>query len=272
MAHRGDGDGFVHCADGQHRWGLFGAAGLLLRAPAPDGAPLVLVQHRAAWTHHGGCWGLPGGARTSTETAPAAALREAAEEAGIDGARVRVRGELVDRPGGDHWTYTTVVADAAEPLPVVPDEESDELRWIPDDEVAALPLHPALAATWPGLRAPPVPLLVDAANVVGSVPDGWWRDRAGAAERLLRRLAATLPATLAVGGGFRWVRDCTVVLEGAARAAPDVPGLRVVRAEGSGDDTIAALADPATLVVTADRGLRARLPGPAVGPTALAHL
>ena len=30
-----------------------------------------------------------------------------------------------------------------------------------------------------------VPLLiVDAANVVGSVPDGWWRDRAGAARRL----------------------------------------------------------------------------------------
>jgi selenocysteine lyase/cysteine desulfurase len=33
-------------------------------------------------------------------------------------------------------------------------------------------------------------LLVDAANVVGSRPDGWWRDRAGATARLLARLAA----------------------------------------------------------------------------------
>src|SRR4051794_4910311 len=32
-------------------------------------------------------------------------------------------------------------------------------------------------------------LLVDVANVVGSRPDGWWRDRAGATGRLLDRLA-----------------------------------------------------------------------------------
>ena len=31
-------------------------------------------------------------------------------------------------------------------------------------------------------------LLVDIANVMGSVPDGWWRDRAGAATRLLNEL------------------------------------------------------------------------------------
>jgi len=30
--------------------------------------------------------------------------------------------------------------------------------------------------------------VVDAMNVVGSRPDGWWRDRAGAVERLLARL------------------------------------------------------------------------------------
>jgi hypothetical protein len=33
---------------------------------------------------------------------------------------------------------------------------------------------------WPVSRTTAVGLLVDAANVVGSRPDGWWRDRAGA--------------------------------------------------------------------------------------------
>ncbi|NEY36686.1 NTP pyrophosphohydrolase, partial [Streptomyces sp. PRKS01-65] len=33
-------------------------------------------------------------------------------------------------------------------------------------------------------------VIVDAANVVGSVPDGWWRDRPAAARRLRDRLAA----------------------------------------------------------------------------------
>jgi hypothetical protein len=49
----GDGDGWAHCRDGQDRWGRFGAAGLLLRAPDAHGRPLVLMQHRAPWTHHG---------------------------------------------------------------------------------------------------------------------------------------------------------------------------------------------------------------------------
>ncbi len=33
-------------------------------------------------------------------------------------------------------------------------------------------------------------IVVDAANVVGSRPDGWWRNRAGAARRLLVQLGA----------------------------------------------------------------------------------
>lgn len=147
----------------------------------------------------------------------------------------------------------------------------------------ALDLHPEFAASWPSLRTRAVTLVVDAANVVGSVPDGWWRDRAGAAERLLRRLAATLPRTLVLPAGYGWVRRCVVVLEGRASTALDVPGVDVVRARGSGDDTVVELArtEPDCVVVTADRGLRARLPasataggsgvpGPSVlGPSAL---
>jgi predicted RNA-binding protein with PIN domain len=113
-------------------------------------------------------------------------------------------------------------------------------------------------------------IVVDAANVIGSRPDGWWRDRAGAARRLLTSLTAYQqhPDTNAA---------ITVILEGAARAAanpptagsPDQPygELDIVLAAGSGDDTIVdvvrAAADehqgrPIT-VVTADRALRARV-------------
>ena len=107
-------------------------------------------------------------------------------------------------------------------------------------------------------------LVVDAANVVGSRPDGWWRDRAGATERLLARLA-TLPGVTLAGpqGPF----DCTgvvAVVEGRARDVPAPDGVRLVRAPGSGDDALAQfVADQdgvPLLVVTADRGLRGRLP------------
>jgi 8-oxo-dGTP diphosphatase len=277
----GDGDGWVHGTDGVKRWGRFGAAGLLLRAPDDRGDPLVLMQHRAPWTHNGDRWGLPGGARHSDESTAAAALREAAEEAGVDPDLVRVRGQQTDQPGGDDWSYTTVIADATEPISVQPNQESAELAWVPESEVEALDLHPAFALTWPGLRAPDTRLVVDAANVVGSRPDGWWRDRAGAAERLLREVAAAAPGVFEVpGAGFHWVRRPVVVLEGMAKSAPDVPGVEVVRAPGSGDDTIVDVArrphdtdspDAGSIVVTSDRGLRARLPktARAIGPSLL---
>src|SRR5690242_19643349 len=96
-------------------------------------------------------------------------------------------------------------------------------------------------------------IVVDAANVVGSRPDGWWRDRAGAARRLLTRLS-----TLDLGQPT----EVVVVLEGAAKAAAsdESDGVRVVLADGSGDDAIvdvvAAAGEEDTItVVTADRGL-----------------
>jgi hypothetical protein len=106
-------------------------------------------------------------------------------------------------------------------------------------------------------------LLVDAANVVGSRPDGWWRDRAGATSRLLTRLAL-LPGREVTGpdGDPVSLDRVVAVVEGAARAATGPDGVEVVRAAGSGDDALADLAaELGTLVVvTADRGLRARLP------------
>lgn len=103
-------------------------------------------------------------------------------------------------------------------------------------------------------------LVVDAANVVGSRPDGWWKDRPGAARRLHERLAtADTPYD-----------EVVLVLEGAAKGG--VPAgrdghLRTVHAKGSGDDEIveqtrlASERGDRVTVITADRFLRARVEG-----------
>ena len=162
---RGDGDGWVTADGGARFWGRHGAAGLLLRAPQPDGSAAVLLQHRAPWSHQGGTWGLPGGARDSHETAEQAAVREAHEEAGLLADLLTVRTTVVTAEisgaTGAHWTYTTVIADAAELLETVPNRESSELRWVAVDDVAELPLHPGFAASWELLRevAATIPLL-----------------------------------------------------------------------------------------------------------------
>jgi hypothetical protein len=107
-----------------------------------------------------------------------------------------------------------------------------------------------------------VPLLVvDGANVVGSVPDGWWRDRAGAAIRLRDRLVATTSAGLPDLPG---PVEVALVVEGKARDIPEIPAVRVERAPGSGDDLIVDLVEAAgegrrVVVVTADRELRRRV-------------
>jgi len=139
------GDGWTQCALGHRHWGLYGAAGLLVLAPGP----LVLLQHRAAWSHHGDTWGIPGGARGPGETARQAALREAAEETGLGAADLVVEREIIDDHGG--WAYTTVLARATSTLPVHPhDGESIALEWVPLQDVAARVLHPGFAAGWPG--------------------------------------------------------------------------------------------------------------------------
>ncbi|KPH96983.1 MULTISPECIES: NTP pyrophosphohydrolase [unclassified Streptomyces] len=106
-------------------------------------------------------------------------------------------------------------------------------------------------------------LIVDAANVVGSVPDGWWRDRRGAAERLRDRLARRDPLGRGAAGEAGEIEEVILVVEGAARGVESVPGVRVDPAPGSGDDRIvelaAAHAERGCVVVTADRELRERV-------------
>ncbi|MFB6949925.1 PIN domain-containing protein [Streptomyces niveus] len=105
-------------------------------------------------------------------------------------------------------------------------------------------------------------LIVDGANVVGSVPDGWWRDRRAAAERLRERLVPLAVDGLP-GAGIPGPVELVLVVEGRARGVESVPGVRVESAPGSGDDLIAGLAAGAAgrpcVVVTADRELRRRV-------------
>jgi 8-oxo-dGTP diphosphatase len=139
-----------------------------------------------------------------------------------------------------------------------------------------------------GIGGQLVTIVVDVANVMGSRPDGWWRDRAGAAVRLhaeIARLAASGRAILGdkpeAPGDHEAERASVpgfvMVLEGAAKAAaarlappPAAPGagqpvrpgeVRVVQAAGSGDDAIVAVVRQLSgrrVVVTADRELRER--------------
>ena len=101
-------------------------------------------------------------------------------------------------------------------------------------------------------------LVVDGANVVGSKPDGWWKDRAGAARRLHERLVV---ADLSHD-------EVVLVLEGAAKGGVKAGRdghLRTVHAKGSGDDeivtqvTAAAGRGDVVTVVTADRMLQSRV-------------
>jgi 8-oxo-dGTP diphosphatase len=144
-----NGDGWVRCAQGHRHWGRFGAAGLLVLAEGR-----VLLAHRAFWSHHGGTWGIPGGARDGAESARTAALREATEETGLDAAAVVVTAETVDDHGG--WSYTTVHATLTVEAPELhpTDAESSELAWVPLAAVDALDLHPGFAGFWHSPDAP----------------------------------------------------------------------------------------------------------------------
>jgi 8-oxo-dGTP diphosphatase len=100
-------------------------------------------------------------------------------------------------------------------------------------------------------------LLIDAANVIGSRPDGWWRDRPGAA----RRFTDEVRAAVATG---RLAPPVTVVVEGRFRLGVEeasADGVIVLHAVGEGDDAIAAIAESHSdvVAVTADRELAARM-------------
>lgn len=116
-----------------------------------------------------------------------------------------------------------------------------------------------MSSDWDGPDGPVGWLVVDVRNVVGSTPDGWWRDPEGACARLLDALSEVVPQGLRV----------TAAVDGhASERLPDGDrnGVEVVRAGGgrdAADDAIVGMlrerdVPGPVLLVSADRELRDR--------------
>jgi hypothetical protein len=90
-----------------------------------------------------------------------------------------------------------------------------------------------------------MPVIVDGMNVIGSRPDGWWRDRQAAQRKLVLSLGA-------LG------EPVTVIFDGRPHETEPADGVEVAFAPHA-DDAIAARAAPGVTVVTSDRGLAERV-------------
>src|SRR3954453_5229698 len=111
--------------------------------------------------------------------------------------------------------------------------------------------------------------LVDGMNVIGTTPDGWWRDR----QKAMRRLATELAGFATQTGD-----SLSVVFDGTAfdlSAPPIQVEFATTIGRDAADHDIAAKveedADPASItVVTSDRSLadRVRAAGASVEPSA----
>lgn len=169
---QGDGDGWVRCALGHTHWGKFGAAGVMIRQNGQ-----TVLQHRAPWTHEGGTWAVPGGARDSHEDAVTTALREADEEADIDPTWVRPLGAWITDHDG--WAYSTIIAEPVGEMRLSSaNPESLDMRWWEDELISEMALHSGFAQSWAVLAPLPSPMtiVVDAAAVLGAREDGGWTD------------------------------------------------------------------------------------------------
>lgn len=266
---RNEGDAWVYRENGERYWGKFGSAGLVAWSETRG----ILLQHRVDWSHFGNTWGIPGGARLRGESAYAAALREAHEEAAVPADAINVRFTWLYDLGD--WSYTTIVGDVTREFKaVINDPESNELAWVAPEQIDSLELHPRFAEAWPEIRAAHAitPLvIVDIANLMGSHADGWWRNRAAKAKTLIAQINdwrdEGIDAELLGLPGHKWWPEVIVVTEGQAkRVQIDTrAGVTNVAAPGEGDDEIVAQAEAAYLagkavtVVTSDKGLRERL-------------
>ena len=107
----------------------------------------MLLQHRAEWSHHGGTWGILGGARDSGETA---ARPPRARRRRRPGCRARPTASAASTSTTTAaGAYTTVIGHTDRALSLTAlTAETIGVRWVPADAVVALPLHPGFAATW----------------------------------------------------------------------------------------------------------------------------
>jgi 8-oxo-dGTP pyrophosphatase MutT (NUDIX family) len=194
---------------------------LLLFADSPDGPDLLFIQRSQGLRQHPGQPAFPGGAIDETDAGPAdAALREAAEEAGVDPGAVQVLGTLpelfIDRSG---FRVVPVLAWWRVPGPVSA-VDPGEVAAVERIRLAAL-AHPAVRVTvrhpsgrtGPGFRVSGMLIwgftaaLVDRLLAIGGWELPWDR---GAVQDLA---APGTPAELAPGTRRRPIRlgSCAVI-------------------------------------------------------------
>ncbi len=146
LPHR-SGDGFVVLRDGSRRWGRFGAAGVLVRYVDAEQTPWYFVARRSEHCHRGGTWAVPGGALDEGETPLEGALREFAEEIGVDLPELDVVAVHEDGHGGwSYWTHLVDIPERFDP-PVTYNWETADARWVRGDELADLDLFAELRRT-----------------------------------------------------------------------------------------------------------------------------
>ena len=288
-----DGDGWVECAQGHRHWGRFGAAGLLLHRGAADGDErgccCSTEPSGAITAAPGACSAAPGTATSSPWRPPCA---RPVRRPACTPTPCAVSGLYDDDHGG--WSYITVVAAEVGDAAARPTSaETVEVAWWPVEPAAraapASGLRRDLAGAARSLE--PLTVVVDAANVVGSRPDGWWKDRAGRGAAAGRRrgdrallgrdprrgrcrttLAPPAAAALVALAHGRRRRRGTVAAEeasvtGAAAGYASWPHRARVTMRSS--PRLPTRATGRGVVVTADRELRTRceaLGAVAVGP------
>jgi len=146
-------DFWIECNLGHTHWGLYGAAGLMLRHVDSDGQEHYLLTHRSKLVQHGDTYSLPGGAIDAGETPQAGALREAQEELGQLPRITFTQTHVADH---GRWAYHTIHGDVEEPFDVEFDEdehwETNSCGWFTPQEIDLLNLHPGFREYWMAFR------------------------------------------------------------------------------------------------------------------------
>lgn len=137
----------------------------------------ILLQRRRRPPNEG-LYNVPGGKVEHHEDPYEACLREVREETGLSLSHARLRAVLtvIARDTGTQWLLFTFVAErpAGDAGPVTDDE--GDLRWVPIDEIAALPVVSDIPLILPHLWSPERGVLMakidcatdDADSVIGS--------------------------------------------------------------------------------------------------------
>ena len=99
---------------------------------------LLLIQRLSE--PEAGCWGLPGGKVDLYETAAQAAVREVAEELGleIEAGALLCLVDQIDRAAGSHWVSPVYLAGAVRGEPrIMEPHKHGGLGWFPLDDLPA---------------------------------------------------------------------------------------------------------------------------------------